>query len=214
MVYIPITIIIMAVLFTGYRKWETQRAEKIFKATLPDTLISVNDPQRVAHSIVLCNKAIISGIDCMLSLSAIEACRNNRLFDTLYSGYDMFRKSDINAPGNEYLNHIWNTGLKITEITRSIAVCAETPLTEREKIDIAEVRDDILVLSDTISQPFADNNSIKSGASKVKESVSTHIRRYSNSMSHNDYHDGSVRYIYLRLLHNLYSYFLSMQKIA
>lgn len=86
MVYIPITIIITAVLFTGYRKWESQRAEKIFKATLPDTLTSVNDPQMVAHSIVLCNKAIISGIDCMLSLSAIVACRNNRLFDTLYSG--------------------------------------------------------------------------------------------------------------------------------
>ena len=214
MVYIPIAIIIMAVLFTGYRKWEGKRAEKIFKATLQDTLTSVNDPQMVAHSIVLCNKAIISGIECMLSLSAIEACRNNRVFNTLYSGYDKFRKSDTSTPGNEYLTHIWNTGLKITEITRSIAVCTETPLTEREKFDIAEVCDDIMSLSDTLSQPLADNDSIKSGASKVKESVSTHIRRYSNSMNHNDYNDRSVRYRYLRLLHNLYSYFLSMQKIA
>lgn len=99
----------MAVLFTGYRKWKSQRAAKLFKNTLPDTLTSVNDPQMVTHSIVLYNKAIISGIDSMLSLSAIDACRNNRVFDTLYSGYDMFRKSDISAPGNEYLNHIWNT---------------------------------------------------------------------------------------------------------
>lgn len=91
--YFPITIIIMAVIFTVYRKWAKQRAVKIFKATLPDTLSSVSDPQMVAYGIVLCNKAIISGIECMLSLSAMEACRNNRVFDTLYSGYDEFRKS-------------------------------------------------------------------------------------------------------------------------
>ncbi len=30
----------------------------------------------------------------------------------------------------------------------------------------------------------------------------------------NDYNDGNVGYRYLRLLHNLYSYFLSMQKMA
>lgn len=214
MVYISIAAIIMAVLYVGYRKWKSQRAAKLFKATLPNTLTSVNDPQMVSHSIVLCNNAIISGIDSMLSLSAIDACRNNRLFDTLYSGYDMFRKSDISAAGNEDLNHIWNTGLKITEITRSTAVFTETHLTEREKIDIAEVRDDIIALSDAISRALTDNNSIKSGASSVKESVSTHIRRYTNSMNHNDYNDGSVRYSYLRLLHNLYSYFLSIQKIA
>lgn len=214
MIYFPITIIIMAVIFTVYRKWAKQRAVKIFKATLPDTLSSVSDPQMVAYSIVLCNKAIISGIECMLSLSAMEACRNNRVFDTLYSGYDEFRKSGKGTSGNEYLNHIWDAGLKITEITRGIAVSTEIPLTEREKIDIAEVRDDIMKLSDTISHSPADNTEIRSGASKAKESVSTHIRRYSNSMNHNDYNDGSVRYRYLRLLHNLYSYFLSMQKIV
>lgn len=214
MLYLPITIIILGAFLTVYQKWKKQRAAKIFRSTLPDTLTPVSDPNMAAHCIVLCNRAIISGIDCMLSLSAMEACRNNRVFDTLYSGYEVFRKSDTGTQENESLNHIWNTGLKITEITRGIAVSTDTPLTECEKIYIAEVRDDIMELSDTLSTPHADHDSIRESAAKVKESVSAHIRRYSNSMKHSDYNDGSVRYSYLRLLHNLYSYFLSMQKIA
>ncbi len=204
----------MVAIFAGYRKWAKHHAVKIFKATLPDTLTSVSDSQMVAHSIVLCNKAIISGIECMLSLSAMESCRNNRVFDTLYSGYDVFRTNGTDTPGNEYLNHIWVAGLKITEIMRGIAVSTEMPLTEREKTDMAEVRDYMMELSNTISRSHADNTEIRSGASKAKELVYTHIRRHSNSMNLNDYNDGSVRYRYLRLLHNLYSYFLSMQKIA
>lgn len=211
----PIILILVAALVAGYRRWESRRAVKMFQSALPESLAAAAaDPQIVAHSIVSCNRAIISGIDCVLSSSAAVACRNSRMFGTLYAGYVGFRKNNNLSRSNECLNSLWETGLRITEIAHEIAVASESSLAAPEKRDMAKVREELSALSDSIRRSRGGSGAIKSALTGVRATISTHILRYSASMRHDDYNDGSVRYSYLRLLHNLYTYFLSMQKIV
>lgn len=210
MIYVPI--IVIALSLTIWQFWsKREKAIKAFRTAMAESSRDSGDSTIVGRSIDLCNRAIVSGLDCILSASAIEACRNNRIFGTLYAGYDAFKKEGGNGRNYEYLNYLWEAGLKITEQVRIIAVSQDLSLTSAEKETLKEIKDEMLKIS---QDEFAEKADLRSNADRVKETLYAHIRRYSGFMTHNDYRDGSPKYAYLLLLQALHTYLLSMLKVA
>ncbi len=188
-----------------------EKAITAFRTAMAESSCDSGDSTIAGRSIDLCNRAIVSGLDNILSASAVEACRNNRVFETLYAGYDAFKKEIRNGRNYEYLNYLWEAGLRITEQVRIIAVSQGLSLTMAEKETLSEIRDEMQKISQA---EFTETEGLRSKADRVKETVYAHIRRYSGLMTHNDYRDGSPKYAYLLLLQALHTYLLSMLKVA
>lgn len=208
-------LIVVMLALTIFHFWSKRgKAVKAFRMAMAESSCDSGDNAIIGHSILLCNRAIVSGIDCILSASAVEACRNNRIFGTLYAGYDAFRKKSGDGRDYECLGYLWEAGLKISELVRMIAITQEISLTLAEKDIIREIKDEILKISAMIQDGLTEMDDLKTNADRVKESLSARIRIYSGLMTYNDYRDGSAKYTYLLLLQALYTYLLSMMKVA
>lgn len=213
MTYIPLILILIFPLAVAFRKWRRRRASGLFSKTPDDPEGAHDGLSLVRHSIDLCNKAISSGIDCMVSESSIDACRNNRIFDALYSGYNTVLKENPGLRHNEFLDSAWQRALNITWLARRIATFPYSPLSSVEKAGLLMIKDRIMNLSGDIRIYSQDYTGWRLKAGNVKKLLSSHIRRYSYTMSHNDYNAGDFKYTYLLILHNLHTYLVSIQNV-
>lgn len=213
MAYILVILILILILAVAFCKWRCRRVSGLFSKTLDDFDGTHGRVSLICHNICLCNSAISYGIDCMASESPIDACRNNRIFDTLYSGYNDVLMEHTGLRQDEYLDNAWQLALKVTWIVRRIAIFPDCSLSSVEKADMLMIRDRIMDLSENIRIYSRDSIGWRLNAGNVKKQLSSYIRKYSDTMSHNDYNDGDFRYTYLLLLHSLHTYLVSIQNV-
>lgn len=211
--YTSIALILLLSIAVIYRSWKNKRTANSFCISLMECTDSLDKHAIVGGCVRLCDIAIAAGIDSMISESAIEACRNNRIFHTLYAGYKAYAGNQSNLRNNNYLNEAWKSGLRITELTRNITTSPEYSLPADEKNNIMTIKEEILKLSGQIQDFSSHYGEWRLKTGKVKDLVSSNIRRYSDLMNHEDNINGNFKYTYLLLLHNLHTYLVSVQNV-
>lgn len=177
----------------------------------------------VSQSVTKCTHAVTTALSCLTANDIIGCCRINRTFGNEYTGFERLsngKKSHeyiLNSKDFIFLSSLWESALRITHISRMIASNPENGLTIAQKYELDALKNGLEKIMTRFTEPITDYEEnillLCDEYIASRDLLSHNIRHHTENMTDNDFEDGKLTYTYLSLMHYIYTFLLSSEKL-
>ncbi len=177
----------------------------------------------ISQSVTKCTQAVSTALSYLTACDIIGCCRINRTFGNEYTGFERLsngKKSynyTLNSKNFIFISSLWESALRITYICRTIASNPDSSLTKAQKYELDALKN---VLEKIMAQFTESNTEHKENILLLcdeyiasRDRLSDNIRHHTENMTNNDFDDGELSYTYLSLMHYIYTFLLSSEKL-